>query len=123
MDHGPEFDDQVLDSWVYEAYIESFNGKVRDECLSEHWFVTMVQARRIIEAWRVEYNTERTHSSDRRIGRTAAAINVTAYRQICPFTPTGFSGGLDESVSGISDDKSAVLSCCSRNLQSKWPLD
>ena len=43
--------------------IESFNGKFRDECLNEHWFVTMTQARRIIEAWRIEYNTERTHSS------------------------------------------------------------
>lgn len=45
------------------AYIESFNGKFRDECLNEHWFVTMAQARRIIESWQIEYNTERTHSS------------------------------------------------------------
>lgn len=45
------------------AYIESFNGKFRDECLNEHWFVTMAQARRVIEAWRIEYNTERMHSS------------------------------------------------------------
>ncbi|HET9216650.1 MAG TPA: IS3 family transposase [Terriglobia bacterium] len=79
VDHGPEFEGQVLDAWAYEhavqlsfirpgkpnenAYIESFNGKFRDECLNEHWFVTMAQARRIIEAWRIEYNTERTHSS------------------------------------------------------------
>jgi putative transposase len=79
VDHGPEFEGQVLDAWAYErrvqlsfirpgkpnenAYIESFNGKFRDECLNEHWFVTMAQARRIIEAWRVEYNTERTHST------------------------------------------------------------
>ena len=45
------------------AYIESFNGKFRDECLNEHWFVTMAQARRVIETWRIEYNTERPHSS------------------------------------------------------------
>jgi putative transposase len=45
------------------AYIESFNGKFRDECLNEHWFITMAQARRAIEAWRIEYNTERPHSS------------------------------------------------------------
>ena len=45
------------------AYIESFNGKFRDECLNEHWFVTMAHARRVIEAWRIEYNTERPHSS------------------------------------------------------------
>lgn len=79
VDHGPEFEGQYLDAWAYErgvqlafirpgkpnenAYIESFNGKFRDECLNEHWFVTLAQARAVIEAWRIEYNTERTHSS------------------------------------------------------------
>jgi putative transposase len=79
VDHGPEFEGQVLDAWAYEAnvslsfirpgkpnenaYIESFNGKFRDECLNEHWFVTMKHAREIIESWRIEYNTEREHSS------------------------------------------------------------
>ena len=57
VDHGPEFEGQVLDVWAYDAnvhlsfirprkpnenaYIESFNGKFRDECLNEHWFLTM----------------------------------------------------------------------------------
>jgi putative transposase len=45
------------------AYIESFNGRFRDECLNEHWFLTMAHAREVIEKWRVEYNTERPHSS------------------------------------------------------------
>jgi putative transposase len=79
VDHGPEFVGQVLDAWAYErcvhlsfirpgkpnenAYIESFNGKFRDECLNEHWFLSMGHAREVIEAWRIEYNTERTHSS------------------------------------------------------------
>jgi transposase InsO family protein len=45
------------------CYIESFNGRFRDECLNEHWFLSMHHARSIIEAWRIEYNTERTHSS------------------------------------------------------------
>ena len=79
VDHGPEFEGQVLDSWAYErgvrlnfirpgkpvenAYIESFNGRFRDECLNEHWFLTMAHARRVIEHWRIEYNTERPHSS------------------------------------------------------------
>jgi putative transposase len=79
VDHGPEFEGQVLDAWAYargvrlsfirpgkpveNAYIESFNGKFRDECLNEHWFVTMAHARRVIENWRIEYNTERPHSS------------------------------------------------------------
>lgn len=79
VDHGPEFDGQVLDTWAYEhglrlnfirpgkpvenAYIESFNGRFRDECLNEHWFLTIVHARGIIESWRIEYNTVRPHSS------------------------------------------------------------
>ncbi len=79
VDHGPEFEGRVLDAWAYErnvrlafirpgkpvdnCYIESFNGRFRDECLNEHWFITMQHARSVIEAWRVEYNTERTHSS------------------------------------------------------------
>jgi putative transposase len=79
VDHGPEFEGQVLDAWAYQrgvrlnfirpgkpienAYIESFNGRFRDECLNEHWFVTMAQARQVIEKWRIEYNTERPHSS------------------------------------------------------------
>jgi putative transposase len=79
VDHGPEFEGQVLDAWAYRhgirlafirpgkpvenAYIESFNGKFRDECLNEHWFVTMDHARRVIERWREEYNGERPHSS------------------------------------------------------------
>jgi putative transposase len=79
VDHGPEFEGRVLDAWAYKravrlafirpgkpvdnCYIESFNGRFRDECLNEHWFITMQHARSTIEAWRVEYNTERTHSS------------------------------------------------------------
>jgi len=45
-----------------QAHI-SFNGKFRDECLNEHWFISLAHARSIIEAWRIEYNTERPHSS------------------------------------------------------------
>src|SRR5690242_1644564 len=79
VDHGPEFEGQVMDAWAYQrgvglsfirpgkpndnAYIESFNGKFRDECLNEHWFISLAHARDIIEAWRIEYNTERPHSS------------------------------------------------------------
>jgi len=79
VDHGPEFESQVLDAWAYKravrlafirpgkpvdnCYIESFNGRLRDECLNEHWFMSMQHARSTIEAWRVEYNTERPHSS------------------------------------------------------------
>ena len=41
------------------AYIESFNGRFRDECLNEHWFTTLAHAQALIEAWRCEYNEER----------------------------------------------------------------
>lgn len=79
VDNGPEFISKALDEWVYRqklrlrfiepgkpqqnAYIESFNGKFRDECLNEHWFLSMRHAREVIAAWREEYNAERPHSS------------------------------------------------------------
>jgi putative transposase len=52
-----------MDPPLLEVRSHAPNGKFRDECLNEHWFITMAQARRIIEAWRIEYNTERPHSS------------------------------------------------------------
>jgi len=79
VDNGPEFAGKALDAWAYQAgvtlsfirpgkpvenaYIESFNGKFRDECLNEHWFLSLRQAKSLIEAWRIEYNTERPHSA------------------------------------------------------------
>jgi putative transposase len=79
VDNGPEFISKALDEWAYRrqlqlrfiepgkpqqnAYIESFNGKFRDECLNEHWFLSMRHARQVIAAWREEYNSERPHSS------------------------------------------------------------
>ena len=79
MDNGPEFAGQALDVWAYErkvrlhfiepgkpmqnAFVESFNGKFRDECLNEHWFVSLEDARRKIEAWRQDYNEVRPHSA------------------------------------------------------------
>jgi putative transposase len=79
VDNGPEFISKALDAWAYQrginlafirpgkpvenAYIESFNGRLRDECLNENWFLSLEQARRIVEAWRVDYNQQRPHSS------------------------------------------------------------
>jgi putative transposase len=79
LDNGPEFAGTALDAWaaqhgvhlhfiqpgkpVQNAFIESFNGKFRDECLNEHWFLTLHEAQLVIEAWRREYNEERTHST------------------------------------------------------------
>ena len=79
MDNGPEFSGRALDTWAYargvqlrfirpgkpieNAFVESFNGKFRDECLNEHWFASVAEARMLIEAWRVDYNTVRPHSA------------------------------------------------------------
>lgn len=79
MDNGPELTSRVLDQWAYEhgvelrfidpgkpvqnAFVESFNGRFRDECLNQHWFVNLAHARRVVEAWRRDYNRARPHSS------------------------------------------------------------
>lgn len=79
MDNGPEFAGRTLDAWAYaqgirlqfiesgkpnqNAYIESFNGRLRDECLNEHWFTSLPFARQTLETWRLDYNAVRPHSS------------------------------------------------------------
>jgi putative transposase len=79
VDNGPEFISKALDLWAYEnsvklrfiqpgkpvqnAFIESFNGKFRDECLNDNVFVSLHSAQKIIEIWRQDYNLERPHSS------------------------------------------------------------
>ena len=45
------------------AFIASFNGRFRDECLNENWFLDLADARQIIEAWRLDYNSSRPHSA------------------------------------------------------------
>ena len=78
-DNGPEFTSRHFDQWAHtrgihlqfmrpgkpveNAFIESSNGKFRDECLNESWFATLADARQQIEAWRVEYNVARTAAS------------------------------------------------------------
>ena len=78
VDNGPEFRGEDLDQWaaargvalhfiqpgkpVQNACIESFNGRFRDECLNESWFVSLADARATIEAWRIDYNSVRPHS-------------------------------------------------------------
>jgi len=82
-DNGPEFTCRAFIAWaqahdvrhiliqpgrpMQNGYIESFNGKFRDECLNEHWFQTLMQARSEIATWRQDYNEVRPHSSLGRI--------------------------------------------------------
>ncbi len=74
-DNGAEFCGRTMRTWAHQrgltlrliepgkpnqnAYIESFNGRFRDECLNEHWFTSLAHARTVIEDWRREYNDER----------------------------------------------------------------
>ncbi len=79
MDNGPEFTSLAMDQWAHSrgvqlrfiqpgkptqnAHCESFNGRLRDECLNEAWFTTLRDARATIEAWRKDYNEVRPHSA------------------------------------------------------------
>jgi putative transposase len=82
-DNGPEFTSRAFMAWanahgirhiliepgrpMQNGYIESFNGKFRDECLNEQWFETLTQARTTIATWRQDYNEVRPHSSCQRM--------------------------------------------------------
>jgi putative transposase len=88
VDNGPELRGRDLDRWAHEhgvrlffidpgkpmqnGSIESFNGRFREECLDQSWFTSLPEARRVIEAWRLDYNEHRPHTSLRM--RTPAAF-------------------------------------------------
>lgn len=79
VDNGTEFTARALDAWAYwnqvqldfsrpgkpvdNCLIEAFNGSLRRECLSQHWFASVAEAQQLLEAWREDYNTERPHRS------------------------------------------------------------
>ena len=63
QEHGVEWHYIAPGKPTQNGFIESFNGRLRDECLNEHLFTSLPEARRIIEAWRIDYNTRRPHSS------------------------------------------------------------
>jgi len=106
VDNGSEFISRVVDQWAFErgvelyfitpgkptenAFIESFNGKFRDECSNQFWFVNLLEAPERIEAWRRDYNQERPHSS---LGyQTPAEFAAqAAARGTSPPTPLAFS--------------------------------
>lgn len=87
LDNGPECTSKALDQWAYErgvvlafirpgkpienCFVESFNGHFRDECLNLHWFLSLNDARRRIESWRLDYNEVRPHGS---LGNLAPAV-------------------------------------------------
>lgn len=79
LDNGPELAGKALDQWAYErgvwlrfiepgkpiqnAFVESFQGRLRDECLDRHWFLGLGDARHTVEVWRQDYNRARPHSA------------------------------------------------------------
>jgi transposase InsO family protein len=89
-DNGKEFCGKAMVTWAYNrgvqlrliqpgkpnqnAYVESFNGRLRDECLNEHWFTHLLHARTAIETWRSEYNEERPK-------KALGGLTPTAYAQ------------------------------------------
>jgi putative transposase len=103
VDNGPEFAGRTLDAWAYangvqlrfirpgkpieNAYVESFNGKVRDECLNEHWFQRIAEAQRMIEAWRHDYNTVRPHCALGQRTPTQFARDTEGARRLSPARP------------------------------------
>jgi transposase InsO family protein len=101
-DNGKEFCGRAMLTWAHthnvmlrliepgkpnqNAYIESFNGRFRDECLNEHWFLTLAQAQSIIKAWRHEYNEERPK-------KALGGLTPAAYaRQLASKAATGDPG-------------------------------
>ena len=93
IDNGPEFISRALDAWAHRhgvrlefsrpgkptdnAFIEAFNSRFRDECLNLHWFDSLEEAQTTIEAWRVDYNTERPHGA---LGQQTPAEFSTAWQ-------------------------------------------
>ena len=105
LDNGPELTSHWFDQWadhhgivldyiepgkpVQNAVMESFNGRFRDECLNSHWFTSREDARRTIEAWRIDYNRERPHSS---LGyRTPEEVHQELIRDFDGSIAAGFS--------------------------------
>ena len=78
VDNGPELISKAIDEWAYRinvrlhffesgkpiqnVFVESFNGRFRDECLNERWLTSLAVAKQTIKDWRIDYNTHRPHS-------------------------------------------------------------
>ena len=118
VDNGPELRGRDLDRWAHDhgvklffidpgkpmqnGSIESFNGRFREECLDQSWFTSLAEARRVIEAWRVDYNLTRPHTSLRMATPAAfAAARPFAKRQRAP-APELCGGSPPEPVAALT---------------------
>lgn len=100
-DNGPEFTSRHFIGWCEErgialvhiqpgkpmqnGYVESFNGRFRDECLNANWFLNIADAKQKIEGWRMEYNGERPHSS-------LAYRTPNEFAEVCSELTSGMAG-------------------------------
>lgn len=117
IDNGPEFSGQALDQWAYthgvelvfiepgkpqqNAFIESFNGKLREECLNEHWFISVADARQVTAQYRWMYNEDRPHSA---LGNQTPAEFAARPREQHPSPPRD-AVGTDNSGDGQLNNK------------------
>jgi len=96
-DNGAEFTGHLVDLWAYHhnvridfsrpgkptdnAFIETFNGSLRDECLNLHWFDNLAEAKRLIEVWRIDYNVSRPHMGIGNIPPKEYALQVELFEK------------------------------------------
>lgn len=106
-DNGSEFSSQAMDLWAYQsgvriafsrpgkptdnAFVESFNGTFRAECLDAHWFTTLAEARQLVETWRGEYNESRPHRALGEKTPNEFANEIAASRDLIGLQTTGNS--------------------------------
>jgi putative transposase len=118
VDNGPERRGRELDRWAYEngvrlffidpgkpmpnGSIESFNGRFREECLDLCWFTSLAEARRLIEAWRLDYNLHRPHTSLRMRTPAAFAAARPFVKRQTPPTAASDTAPPPEAVAAIS---------------------
>ncbi len=76
-----EVDTSLGGARVADAFIESFNSRLRDECLNAHWFVTVTEAQLTIEHWRDDYNTQHPHGS---LGRRTPSEFAAQWKEVTP---------------------------------------
>lgn len=123
-DNGPEFAGRALDQWAYQhglrlefitpgkpsenGYQESFHGKLRDECWNEHWFTSLAEMRETVEAWRVDYNTVRPHSSLGYQTPEEFAARAAVPRRALPPAPAALEA-LIRWESSLQEPRSATL--------------
>lgn len=122
-DNGPEFTSRHFLAWCLErkievvhiepgkpvqnAHVESFHGKLRDECLNASWFANLFDARRKIAAWREEYNEERPHSSLGYVAPAAFARRMAALQS--PTAPCAPPFGTNPETEAMSSGGSNVV--------------